>query len=214
MADQVSPWDIVVPDRAYRFLRLQRGGLDHFKAKGEWCNAYRQSLLDDYQSIKHWLPAVALDQWHYTLDIGGGMSGLSIMIHRHYGGHTVPCILDGRADRPVVRLHRRTFSDYAAAADFHAANSIPFMHYIDANVPPLMPIAEKAALIISTKAWCFHFPPSVYLDYVVDNAAPGATLIVDVRKDKTEWMAQLQNAFRLKAMVHGERKYDRAVFTI
>lgn len=213
MADKVTADGIIVPERAFKFLAIQRGKLAALATRKEaFIAAYRASLMADYNSIRHWLPALDIDAYHILLDVGGGMSGISLLINQHYGNHIIPCVLDGRKDRPSVTLHRRTFNDVDVTAEFHRANGVYPIAYVDANSSPLIPPNDKVSLVISIAAWCFHFAPDTYLDYVVDNVAPGATLIMDVRKDKPEWMKQLQSRLRWRATIHGALKYDRMVF--
>lgn len=213
MADQVTADDIIVPARAMKYLAIQRGKLAPLARKADqFVEAYKASLMDDYNSIRYYLPPLSFDTLHPVLDVGGGMSGISLMLDKHYGGHIIPVILDGRKDRPTVLYHRRTFNDVDVTSEFHRANGVYPIGYVDANALPLLPLAEKAALVISFAAWCFHFAPTLYLDYVVDNIVPGARLILDVRKDKPEWMEQLKYKFTLRAMIHSSAKFDRVVF--
>lgn len=205
--------NIVVPNDAFAFLVLQKGKLDPLKHdKKRWMLAYKAALLNDYLTMRPHLPALDLDRLSFVLDVGSGMGGIDILLHRHYGGHTIPVLLDGAHDKPVMKLHRQTYNDVEVAARFHAANGIAPIAYVDANERPLLPFAEKAPLVISLGSWCFHYGPEVYLDYVLENLETGGTLITDIRKDRPEWKDALMRAFHTRMIVHCSNKFDRMVF--
>jgi hypothetical protein len=211
MVAQVMGPGIRVADQAFEYLKLQKGGLDQFSHdRKRWENAYRIALLTDYVQIKPHLPKTA----RYVLDIGSGLGGIDILLHRHYDGACLPVLMDGYSDQPVMELHRKTFSNFHVAELFHADNGVGRIIGIDANRRPLQVLPAPMPLVISLGSWCFHYPVDLYLDYVVQNTERGSVIIVDVRKDKPQWRSQLSERFELKAVVHVAPKRDRIVYHV
>ena len=75
-------------------------------------------------------------------------------------------------------------------------------------------LARPYDLVLSLGSWCFHYEPNVYLPRLLAGGGldVGARLIVDLRKGKGEWAAQLAGAgFRAVAIIREETKYQRIV---
>lgn len=210
---EVSAKDIKVNPTAFKYLRLQKGKLEPLaRFMDQWLRSYRDALMADYLGIRPHLPALQEPTIGQVLDVGSGLGGIDILLHRHYRSSIVPVLLDGWKDEARMDLHRKTYNDMDVAERFHRDNGVIPVVGVDANVRPIMPLSYPAFLVISLGSWCFHYAPELYLEYVLANSTPDATVIVDVRKDKPEWHAAMDKAFRLKAVIHGAAKFDRCVY--
>lgn len=199
-------YDFVVSDDAFRYLRVHRGSLDHLKHdRRRWDRAYARQIRQSYESMLPHLP----DRCASVLDVGSGLGGIDVLLRRHYAPEPVVTLLDGEDDEPVVELHRRTFCSREAALAFQEANGGRAQYRSPHN---LLPLLVPADLVVSTGAWCFHFEPSTYLEYVLENSAPGVTMILDVRNDKPSWLAYLLNHLDCVDVAAVERKRTRRVF--
>lgn len=201
---------IRVSDVEFEYLKLQRGRIaDLADAPDLWLRAYRESLLIDYATIAPHLPNIGHG---YFLDIGGGLSGISVAIYRHYNGGVTPVILDGISDPPKMALHRQTYSNLHVAAKWLASMGVTPVTGVTPEMVRDTPLMVKVPLVLSLNSWCFHYAPSTYLDFVKASVAPRGTIIVDVRKNKPEWRGVLEQEFHLKAIAHISDKFDRCVF--
>jgi len=209
LAAPLISFNIKVSDQAFGYLRLQKGSLDIFaRDRQQWEGAYRASLMADYLQMRPFLPNDAA----FVLDIGSGLGGIDILLHRHYQGSIIPILFDGVDDKPLMELHRKTFSNFHVAEMFHADNGVGRILSVDANRKPLVPLGLAVPLVISLGSWCFHYPPEIYLDYVLEHSTKGTILIIDVRKDKDAWRTLLGERFELRTVVHASSKHDRIIY--
>jgi SAM-dependent methyltransferase len=197
--------DLHISDEAMDYLMIQRGKLSELcSEKGKWIPAYQESLMADFLSILPFLPATA----DRIMDVGSGMGGIDILLARHFKQPEV-WLLDGDDDSPVMTHHWETFNCMRTARQFQQQNGV-------ASVVSISPGTEVQAapcdLIISFQAWCFHFTPDVYLDYVKACCKPGTILILDVRKGYIWWRKSLRAAFEELAVPIQSEKFDRVVF--
>lgn len=179
---------MIIKPEHFRYLYVQRGEVSDAYDRGfdEWKAAYEASLDAIVRSMDPALPADARS----ILDVGGGLGGLGVVLGRRYpsAGYWV---LDGASDGHEVRRHAETFSNAVVAADFLRSNGLTEFGFYE----PCDDFDRKFDLVVSTAAWCFHIPPARYLDQVYDALAPGAVVILDVRKDKETWQWELRDAF-------------------
>jgi SAM-dependent methyltransferase len=209
----VSAKDIKVNPLAFKYLRLQKGKLEPLSRNmDQWLKAYRAALAADYTGIHSYLPKLQEGVVGQVLDVGSGLGGIDILLYRHYSNSIVPVLLDGWKDAPRMDLHRKTYNDMDVAERFHRDNGVVPVVGVDANMRPIIPLSYPAFLVISLGSWCFHYAPELYLEYVLANTTPEATIIVDVRKEKPEWKHAMDQAFNLKAVIHGAAKFDRCVY--
>ena len=198
----------VVGDDHFAYLALQKGSLDHLKGDREaWRVAYRDSLLEQFASVKPFLPKNVTS----ILDVGSGLGGIDILLSRHFGDHPRICLLDGIDDHPVMTRHAVTFSNSHVAFRFLRENGVK------GDLVAIAPeVGEPVSceLVVSFGSWCFHYPPELYLDFVDQCCCFGAVLILDVRKDRPAWLAMLQKKYRQIAVAHHGRKYSRRVFRV
>lgn len=198
-------FDLIISEQSRAYLEVQRGGIYALrKDRDEWTRCYLEGLGESFESMVRHLPARCMS----LLDVGSGLGGIDVYLSRHYDGVPRITLLDGEADDPVCSLNRETKSSRLAAIAFHRDNDID-VEYLS---PDLL-VPRPCDLIISTGAWCFHFPPSEYMNFVQSCVAPdGATIILDVRKDRPEWQRELAVAFGRPTTIIDERKRLRQVY--
>lgn len=196
---------LTVEPRHREYLVLQRGDIEHLSSDDErWHCAYNRRLDETFRSIRPFLPP----DCRSVLDIGSGLGGINVLINAYYEGNLHVCLLDGEKDPPVMRAHRRTFNNMEVARDFLWKNGVAsFSYYTPALGEP-----RPFDLITSYRSWCFHYPPSVYLDFVVSCCHRDTMLIIDLRRGMPEWYDDLLKPFRVVGAVHASEKCDRIVF--
>lgn len=195
-----------IPDLAYQYLRVQCGYLSHLTDRDEFERGYDEYLHELLSNILPHIPDHAVR----TLDIGGGMSGIGLMLKAFYGWDLDHYVVDGLLDDPVVDTHDRTFSNVTALAEFYGTNGgLP--------VTGWSVHAQKFAgpfdLVTSFASWCFHYPPEEYLDRVQAAVGPGSVIILDVRRDRP-WYGQLCRAFGEGKVIHTLPKLERCVWRL
>lgn len=199
---------LIIEDRHFAYLRLQKGSIrDLERDRTAWRSAFERNLADDYAGMVPYLPKSC----NSILDIGGGLGAIDVLLARKYGVTCEVCVLDGESDPPLMNLHRKTFNDMRVTADFLRKNGVArFSCYTPSRLENPRPFD----LIISLGSWCFHYAPETYLEFVRSCCRVGTTLIIDVRKGKTEWSKTLERTFRLRAVLHLRPKFDRVVFQV
>lgn len=174
---------IVTPEH-FRYLYIQRGEVADAYQRGfnEWKRAYERSLEAIMASVDGALP----QDCRSVLDVGGGMGGIGVLLGRRYpsAGYWV---LDGVSDEPEVRRHSSTFNNAVVASDFLRANGVTEFGFYE----PCDGFDRKFDLVVSFAAWCFHIEPYVYLNRVLAALEPKATIILDVRKSREDWIDDL-----------------------
>lgn len=196
---------LTVEQRHRDYLVLQRGDIEHLSGDQErWHAAYNRRLGETFRSILPFLPP----DCHSVLDIGSGLGGINALLNHHYDGALHVCLLDGEKDPPVMRAHRRTFNSMAVAQDFLFKNGVSSFSYFT----PALGESRPFDLITSYRSWCFHYPPAVYLDFVVGCCHADTILILDVRRGMPHWHDELTKPFRVVGAVHASEKCDRIVF--
>lgn len=210
----LAPLELVISDEAFAYLRLQRGAISDLSSDREaWEAAYRRSLLGDFGTMMPWLP----EKCGAILDVGSGLGGINILLSRHYGDDAGIWLLDGESDAPTVEAHDRTFNNMDVAFRFLEENGTDQCGYFQPWVVRTVlgertQASDRFDLVVSLQAWCFHFAPHEYLAFVKNSANPGATLILDVRKDKPHWRDELRNTFTEIGVAISPHKYERVVF--
>lgn len=193
---------MIVKPEHFRYLYVQRGEVSDAYKTGfsDWQMAYESSLDAIVRSMAPALPADV----HSILDVGGGLGGLGVVLGRRYpsAGYWV---LDGASDGPEVRRHFETFSNAVVAADFLRSNGLTEFGFYE----PCDGFDRTFDLVVSTAAWCFHIPPSVYLQRIKAALAPRATVILDVRKWRGEWFDELRDAFGDYTVLERGKKHQR-----
>ncbi|NJN00172.1 MAG: hypothetical protein HC793_00340 [Aquincola sp.] len=197
---------MIIEPKHFDYLVIQRGEVsDHRHDFNEWKNAYEKSLEEILASIEGHLP----DRCTHLLDIGGGMGGIDVLLHRHFGGKTEVHILDGLEDPPEVKSHANTFSNAEVASDFLRVNGVRSIGY---HWPRPLPHL-KFDLIVSFAAYCFHIPPTTYFDVLTQMSKPGTVFIFDVRASNTLWLEQLVVLLGKPVVLERGKKHVRLKWT-
>lgn len=194
-----------VSDEAFEYLKWQAGDISDLQADRQlWENAYRQKLQDQYQNIAPNIP----DPCFTVLDIGSGLGGIDALIDQSLGGVNI-VLLDGGDCPPGMKKHDQPHNSMAVAKRFLEANGC-------INVQTMTPEKNDyvlADLVISLAAWCFHFPPSEYLDYVETCCDERSVIILDVRR-RTDWMLDLRQRFVEVGTLLEAPKFQRKMFRL
>lgn len=176
----------VIPDSVYPYLKVQAGYIPETRLRSQWEALYCAKIEMQYENIRPHLPAMC----ETIIDVGGGMSGIGLRLLEHFPGATV-YVVDGQGP-PKSEFHDQPFSDPDALYEFYEANGQKDKAiWVDHRCSILS--HDKADLITSFHAWCFHIPPEMYLQRVLEQRA--GTVILDVRTGKPDWMTQLDKAF-------------------
>lgn len=199
---------VIVEDRHFEYLREQKGSIRDFASnRRAWQVEFERKLRADYAGIAPHLPASCGS----ILDIGGGLGAIDALLVEKYGSACEVCILDGERDPPTMQLHCKTFNDIRVTEDFLKKNGVVRFSYY---APDRLENPRPFDLIISLGSWCFHYAPAAYLEFVTACCRAGTTLIIDVRKGKPDWSADLDRRFKLRAaLMHLSPKFVRKVFT-
>ncbi len=198
---------MIVSDEAFEYLKWQAGDIYDLHAdRAKWQAAYEAKLQAQYENIAPWLPK----QCAGILDIGSGLGGIDILLRRHYGFGCDIQLLDGFSSPAKPTRSDCMHSDIKVAWKFHWDNDVrSFGAFKFDNCP------GRFGLVVSFAAWCFHFAPNDYLDdYLANQCAPSATFILDVRRSRPEWDAQLAKRLIEVAVIHEAPKFQRKVFAL
>ncbi len=207
-------YNFKISDEAFPYLVVQKGHLWHLKDdRAAWEAAYNQSLENTINTITPFLP----DNCGEILDVGSGLGGIDTLIARRnflrHGVYSGVTLLDGENDLPEVSLHSKTFNHMAVAERFQNVNGVTDFRYVAPELnhgKGIMPAYYD--LIVSFGAWCFHFPPSLYLNYVISHCKKGTVLILDVRNNKPEWLMHLQAALGPSTVIRESAKFTKHRF--
>lgn len=195
----------------FEYLRIQKGNLDRFAHdRFDWMIRYQADIRATYEEIAPYLPKSC----GAFLDVGSGLGGIDVLIRRHYeerGQSPMVALLDGVDDPPVMNLHRETFNNMRMARNFQVKNGCP-PPKLEAYGPDVREFDRLFDLVVSFGSWCFHFPPDLYLPQVARALAPGALLMLEVRRDKPAWVAQLAGCLELVRELKLRPKWSRCLF--
>jgi SAM-dependent methyltransferase len=178
---------------------------------GSLRRAFNRDMEREYREILPHLPprAVAI------LDIGCGVGGIDVLLHRHYG--TPRLYL---ADR--THTSERIFYGYEQKGAFYNSFEVTRRLLLENGVPEpalrfrevgeecRLDVPEAVDLVLSLISWGFHYPVTVYADQVRALLRPGGRVILDVRKG-TDGRAQLEARFPRVTTVSETRKKERVV---
>jgi hypothetical protein len=180
---------MIVKPEHFKYLHIQRGEVSDAYKHGfdEWQRAYEASLEAIMGNIAPALPEACSN----ILDVGGGMGGIGICLSRRYPTAAY-WVLDGVDDAAEVRSHCKPFNNAAVASSFHRANGVLNSRWVP---PSTTKFDVKFDLVVSFAAWGFHIIPGDYLDLVKSALAPHATIVLDIRKTRPDWLSDLAAAF-------------------
>jgi SAM-dependent methyltransferase len=224
------PRPIAVPDEALRFILLQR---TQYHAKGllfralgrltrrspvavearwrgkEVRRAFNRDLAREYDELRPHLPAHATA----ILDIGCGVGGIDVLLHRHYGRPRLHLADRTQTSRKVYYGFEEKgafYNSFDATRRLLVGNGIPerdlFLHEVGEECR--LDVHEPLDLVVSLISWGFHYPVAVYADQVHALLRPGGRAILDVRKG-TDGLEQLKSRFARVERVSETPKKER-----
>lgn len=194
---------IIKPDH-FKYLYIQRGEVSDAYKHGfaAWQQAYEASLAEIMDSIAPALP----ERCSEILDVGGGMGGVGLLLRGRYATARYR-VLDGVDDDAEVRSHHKTFNNAAIARSFHEVNGVLNSEWLPTDTAKIEPEVD---LVVSFAAWGFHILPGDYLDLVKSALAPHATIILDVRHSRADYLTDLVAGFgRPSQVLHRGKKIVR-----
>jgi hypothetical protein len=119
------------------------------------------------------------------------------------------CLIDGVDDPAKVDWHFKTFSNQDRALDFQKKNGVKHACYFS---PQNWPENAKADLIMSFAAYCFHIPVGDYIEEVKASMHDKTVLILEVRKNRRDWLETLVRTFGKPKVLHQREKFVRCAF--
>lgn len=212
----ITEHSFVFPAEAISYLRVQRGNIGAIQSDLDFQQRYNHEIYRDYVEMIPHLPK----ECSCVVDVGGGMAGIDVLVAKHFRSvqglmpHVV--VLDGESDKPIVRRHSQTFSSRHVTNQFVHANGLTNLWHVSPQLatsgPDVAIGTMKADLVLSLAAWCFHIAPEVYLDFIRRFVSSEAILIIDIRKERPDWLKTMERVFGTSTVIRDERKYQRRVF--
>jgi SAM-dependent methyltransferase len=198
---------MIIDKDHFKYLYIQRGEVSDAYKQGfaAWKAAYEQSLDTIMENITPALPAVC----RAVLDVGSGLGGIDVHLDLRFAGLRV-ATLDGLEDAPEVLSHAKPFNNAKLTSDFLRKNGVENHIHYPAGVQNL---PEKFDLVVSFAAWGFHIFPNDYLPQVQAALAPKATIILDVRKARRDWIEDFVRAFGRPEILQQGKKHVRLAWT-
>jgi SAM-dependent methyltransferase len=201
---------MIIEPKHFAYLVNQHGRVAHEREDfGRWKLAYEASLQAIYDNIAPVLPA----RCGSVLDIGSGLGGIDIHLHRHYGCDTRIVLLDGNNEEPEVAWSYAPHNSHAVAYDFLHKNGV-------ANVGGIVPgdlgswSGEPFDLVVSFAAYGFHIHPGIYIEELQKVVDDDTVLILEVRRTKAEWLELFGAAFGVPKVLEKAEKYARLAFRV
>ncbi len=198
-----------IPDHAVAYILMQRTGLQRFNPRayrglrrlpipyehhllpleaqlrrGAIKAAFSASILQDYNAIRAYLPAKA----GTVLDVGCGIAGIDALLSRIYDdAHFY--LLD-RTETDTTGFEYGMGDQYRFYNSLELAKAVMLangtaeaqVHLLDAQPGFRFDPSHRFDLVLSLISWGYHYPVATYLDQVYDAMAPGARLLLDIRK--------------------------------
>ena len=194
---------IKISDEARDYLVIQHGSVSDYRHHPPtWEERYVESIMRIYENIRPHLPRTC----ESIVDVGGGLSGISVLLSRHYDGRPRVLVVDGIEDPPVVVKHARTFSNAAVAKRFLKANGVSRTEFISPEVAGAVSWSD-IDLCISFASYCFHYPPETYANIVRGSK----TKILDVR---LVFEDRVKKLFGPSAVIYDAVKFKRHVWNV
>ncbi|MBI3300257.1 MAG: hypothetical protein HYZ75_18990 [Elusimicrobia bacterium] len=202
------PTEFLVPDVAVEYILLQRTALQRYpRLLRALSIPYRpcvsffdsrlrrrsikagfvRSIVEDFETLKPFLPTRA----RAILDIGCGVAGIDVLLHRHYavdsGGPQFYLVDKSEVAAKIyygLEPKAAFYNSLDAAQQLLAANGVPpwKVRALWSRDDGLIDVASGAVdLVVSLLSWGHHYPVETYLDAVWAALATGGALILDVR---------------------------------
>lgn len=178
-------------------------------------SAFGASIAADLGQLRPHLP----ERVTSVLDIGCGIAGIDVALHRHYGGDLRIHLLDRTQTDPAAFAYgmgaaERFYNSLDAARDLLVANGVSpdRLSLWEAAPDFTFPAQVTFDLVISLLSWGHHYPIETYLGPVRAAMRPGGRVIVDVRKG-TGGEETLRDAFTDVVVIATTDKHRRLVAT-
>jgi SAM-dependent methyltransferase len=173
--------------------------------------AFNRDMAREYEEIRPHLPrrAVAI------LDIGCGVGGIDIFLHRHYGTPHLYLVDRTETARTVwygFEEKGAFYNSFEATRRLLVKNGVPesALRFREVGEDGQLDVPEEVDLVVSLISWGFHYPVEAYADQVVALLRPGGRVILDVRKG-TDGRAELEARFPRVSVISETRKKERVV---
>lgn len=201
---------MIIEPKHFTYLVNQHGRVSHERDNFDrWKSAYEQDLESIYANIVPALPA----RCGSVLDIGSGLGGIDIHLHRHYDGDARIVLLDGDNGDPQVVWSYAPHNSFNVGYDFLHKNGV-------SNVNSILPgylhewSGEPFDLVVSFAAYGFHIHPGLYLDQLQKVIHDDTVVIFEVRRAKTDWREMFEHAFGTPRVLETAEKYERLAFRV
>ena len=167
---------MIIQDSAIPYILKQRTSINQSTK-----DLYAISCWQDYQAMKFFLPQTCDD----IVDIGCGVGGMALYLYQHYQKSPRLHLVD--------KTETKDMPGYGYSEDGRFYNSMDitrnflidnFVDEDDIHIIETLKCGEleNIGLVVSLRAWGFHFPVEKYIDAVYEMLAePGGVVILDVR---------------------------------
>ncbi len=230
--------NIVLPDNALRYVLYQRTdylllphtfpyrvfrklsprsayhrivGLESVLRRKQIKATFNKDIRREFAMIETVLPA----ECRRVLDVGCGVGGIDVLLHRHYAACDPKFYLLDKTsvEDTVFYGFERAGADYNSlevTAEVLTANGIPRenLFLLQARDDWRIDINESLDFVISLISWGFHYPVDTYLDRVHELLDEGGSLILDVRVH-TDGESKIRKRFRDVQVIIETEKYRR-----
>ncbi|MEZ4736415.1 MAG: hypothetical protein R3E79_55725 [Caldilineaceae bacterium] len=187
--------------------------LESYFRQNQIASLYVNDMQNEYEIIRPYLPSKCTS----TLDIGCGIAGIDIFLHRHYQPQIVHHYLLDKTwtDSRIHYDYKQEGAFYNSldiAKELLISNKVPInkITLLEANDKGDILIDHKIDLVISLISWGFHYPVSIYIDAVDKILEKGGVIILDVRKG-TEGQKLLQSRFSSVKVINESAKAHRVM---
>lgn len=150
--------------------------IDSFVRGREIARLYDGSLREDLDEIAPYLPR----SLGSVLDIGCGVAGIDALLAQRYPKAKFHLLDKSAIEKPMYGYQSRgeIYNSLAAAKELMLANEVSAEQIAISDADDAFP-SGRFDLIVSLISWCFHYPPSTYINEVKRVARH---IILDVRK--------------------------------
>ncbi len=198
------------PRELIPYLRLQRTGWKD-TPEDVIVACHVEEMRKEFEEIQPFLP----DRCESALDIGCGVATFDMFLYQ-YCGCDIHLLDKDQQDPKIHYGYEKEGSFYnslSGAAANLVENGIPvtkvFTMDPDKGLPPI-----RYDLVVSLLSWGYHYPVSMYVEYVVNQLNEGGVIILDIRKD-TEGAFEIGTIFEHAAIpfevvtIKNTSKYSR-----
>lgn len=187
------PWRILLEPRIERLFINQAA------------KKYEDDLAREFAQLEPLLPPLPCT----FLDIGCGLGGIDVLLHRHYNGHAKIHLLDKDGISKIYygfEPEAAFYNNAGLTLTFMADNGVPSsavtFHNSDGDG---FPKNIKFDLILSLISWGFHYPVDTYLESAAHTLSPHGRIILDVRQG-TGGEEQLKKYFKIMAIEENSKR--------